>query len=582
MRRSKVWGGTFLVLRATLSLAIAPLALATDVEREPSSFFGFGKAAEAPPSTSSASPSAKNFESLEVLSRKLGYRSVDKAKEEYKIFAERIRAGFAREDWFENCDKEYNKKLCSALRNYLKPEKTIRSARRRGSRFRMPLLLKHTAKLQIEPFSSIYRRFPKMNYSSLKAFARKALETEGCPRNFSLAVAVELEKHSQETGVWSLTDQLYAHGLYCNVDSDEWSEMVHLKVAYTLIARKREKDAISFLQRALKAEGKREEYRSLYWLYRSYKKVGDKTAMNATLDELFKKYPISWYTISALHAEGKDPMALLKARPAVADKFDTGEEMLDIHMNWLKFGLQIEEDPYDLIRYGEYIARRLADTNNVPVCQHLARVFYHVKLYRLQILVLSQGLSVNPSVFSADHLDLLFPKPYFEKMQQHSGTVDTALLLGLARQESGFDLKARSAANAHGLLQLLPSTARSMKKRTTKNDLYDYDKNIELGSRYILKLIKRFDGSVEKALGSYNAGATTMSHWENHFRWAKETQVFVDLIPYRETRDYIPSILRNAYWYHRLYPSLRENFGQDRVTAPALKALLERAPAKAD
>jgi soluble lytic murein transglycosylase len=120
-----------------------------------------------------------------------------------------------------------------------------------------------------------------------------------------------------------------------------------------------------------------------------------------------------------------------------------------------------------------------------------------------------------------------------------------------------------------------------MKRKTKQDDLYDYEKNIQLGSRYIQKLVDRFDGSFEKALASYNAGATNVSHWESDFPWAKDIQIFSDLIPYRETRDYIPAIMRNAYWYHRLYPSLRETWTSKMFKAQALKILIESKLSKA-
>ncbi|MBP7843434.1 MAG: lytic transglycosylase domain-containing protein [Proteobacteria bacterium] len=538
--------------------------------RRPNSFFYFGRAPQAP-----------EPETLEVLSKNLGYESLDKAKEDYKIFSERIRAGFAREDWFQNCRSQYHENLCGALENYLKPEKSIRNSRRRTPIFKVPLLPKNLGRLQAEPFSSLHKRFPKMSFANLSKFAQKSLESDSCPRNFSLALAVELENHADQYGTWALIDKLYAHGHYCSRPSDDWNEMTNLKVAYTLISRNRFQDAIGFLQNALKSETKREDFRTLYWLYRSYKKLKSEKEAQNTLDELFKKYPISWYTIAALHDEKRDPLALIKKRPPITDEYDCGDAKLNRHLNWLKFGLLVEEDPYDLIRYGEFIARRLSDTGKLAVAQNLARAFFKAKLYRLQILVLSQSLNQKPELFNYEHLELLFPQPYFETMKQHSGKIDTALLLGLARQESGFDLKARSAANAHGLLQLLPSTAKTLARKTKKSDLYDYETNIQLGSTYVYKLVARFDGSVEKALGSYNAGATVMGHWENQFSWAKETQLFVDLIPYRETRDYIPSILRNGYWYHRLFPSLRETWNDTMVTSPALKALLESSPSKA-
>jgi hypothetical protein len=408
-------------------------------------------------------------ENLQRISEKLGYEKLEKAQEEYKIFSERIRAGFATDSWMAECPTLYNGNLCKALQSYLNPEKEIRSAKRRGTNARLPLLVKNSDKLQNEDFPSLYKRFPKSNYATLKKLSLAALEKDSCPRNFSLALAVEMEKHSKEVGAWALLDKLYAHGLYCVKDTDEWSEFLHLKVSYTLIARSREKDAVGFLLKALQAKNLREEYRSLYWLYRSAQKTKDVELEKKSREELFSKYPISWFTLLTLHDSGIDPLEKVKSRPRIADKIETGDGSIDLHLNWLKFGLLTETDPYGFIRYGEFVAKKIINTNDISVSQHLAKLFFETKLYRLQILVLAQVLTSKPELFNFEHLNLLFPKPYFETMQQHSGTIDTALLLGLARQESGFDEQAISPAGAKGLMQLLPGVAKEIAKKIKLN-----------------------------------------------------------------------------------------------------------------
>jgi soluble lytic murein transglycosylase len=205
----------------------------------------------------------------------------------------------------------------------------------------------------------------------------------------------------------------------------------------------------------------------------------------------------------------------------------------------------------------------------------MARVLDNIGQHRFQILVLNRMFSLHPGSLNGESLRLFFPKPFFDQIDASSPNLDTALLLGLVRQESGFDPKARSSANARGLLQVLPSTATEIRRRTPAEKLYDSDTNIQIGSAYFMKLVNYFDGSVEKSLAAYNAGMGRVRGWERQFGvHAQDIQLFMDLVPYRETREYVPSILRNAYWYHRIFPELGLALGDGVKTSDLLKERL--------
>ncbi len=85
-----------------------------------------------------------------------------------------------------------------------------------------------------------------------------------------------------------------------------------------------------------------------------------------------------------------------------------------------------------------------------------------------------------------------------------------------------------------------------------------------------MKLIRLFDGSVERALASYNAGQGNVRKWDRRFRFVDDVQLYLDLIPFRETRDYVPAILRNAFWYHRLFPEFSKDLESAAVTKSEL------------
>jgi soluble lytic murein transglycosylase len=135
--------------------------------------------------------------------------------------------------------------------------------------------------------------------------------------------------------------------------------------------------------------------------------------------------------------------------------------------------------------------------------------------------------------------------------------IDPFLIMALIRQESAFNPKAVSVANAHGLMQLLPSTARRLARgmqlpRPSTEGLHEPEVNIRLGMRYFSDLMKQFDGQTEKVLASYNAGEHRVESWMSEATYSDSAE-FVDTIPFSETRNYVKIINRNYYFYKALY-----------------------------
>jgi soluble lytic murein transglycosylase len=169
--------------------------------------------------------------------------------------------------------------------------------------------------------------------------------------------------------------------------------------------------------------------------------------------------------------------------------------------------------------------------------------------YHGKISILSDVLYRNPNLVSKETMELYFPKVFFPIFERQSSIIDPYLLISIARRESAFNIKAISSANAHGLMQLLPAVKRELKKT---NNLFDPDDNVEVGAHYVLKLLKQVDGQIHLALAAYNAGPHKVSSWTERYP-ASDPILFIDLIPYRETREYVASVLRNYYWYRRIH-----------------------------
>jgi soluble lytic murein transglycosylase len=135
------------------------------------------------------------------------------------------------------------------------------------------------------------------------------------------------------------------------------------------------------------------------------------------------------------------------------------------------------------------------------------------------------------------------------------------LVAGLIHQESAFSPEARSSANALGLMQLEPETARRIAKqvkvRYSQARLFEPDYNVRLGTTYLANLRQQFDG-VEMAVAAYNAGEDRVAAWTTGQTY-REPAEFVDSIPFTETRDYVEIGTRNADIYRKLYGENNES-----------------------
>ncbi len=309
---------------------------------------------------------------------------------------------------------------------------------------------------------------------------------------------------------------------------------------------------------------------ALYFLGRLAENAGNIGDARAYYDEIVREYPNYYYTILA-----RERLLSIKANPSAAVNeflktvaFPKRSRTLDFHPNAtaalrierahllisaglddmaegeLKFAASTEDQPHVIaIELATLAARRTGPD----------LAMRYIKRY-------ASGYLYYPFESAPEEFwRLAFPLPYradLEKFSKQNG-LDPFLMAALIRQESEFNPKAVSVANARGLTQIEPATGRELSRKLkvapySTPRLFQPTVNLQLGTYYLKTLSEKLNGHWEAALAAYNAGLSRAHAW---LSWGdfKEPAEFVETVPFTQTRGYIQTVLRNADVYRRLY-----------------------------
>src|SRR5260221_10284091 len=135
--------------------------------------------------------------------------------------------------------------------------------------------------------------------------------------------------------------------------------------------------------------------------------------------------------------------------------------------------------------------------------------------------------------------------------------LDPSMIAGLTAQDATFSPDVKPAANAYGLMQLLPSTGRvyarkvGISRKFSLSLLTTADTNLRMGTAYFADLVRQFGGA-HFALATYNAGPSRVQRWIAE-KAGFERDEFIDDIPFPETQNYVKKILGTAEDSRRLY-----------------------------
>ncbi|MGJ8694048.1 MAG: transglycosylase SLT domain-containing protein [Thalassotalea sp.] len=150
-----------------------------------------------------------------------------------------------------------------------------------------------------------------------------------------------------------------------------------------------------------------------------------------------------------------------------------------------------------------------------------------------------------------DDVELRFPLAFNLDIVESAtkNNINPAWAFAIARRESSFMSDAHSPVGASGLMQLMPATAKQLaRKRVTRKKLYNPQENVKLGTKYLQQLLQRYKGNQVLATAAYNAGPHRVNQWLKD-RPELPADIWIETIPFKETREYVKSVMA----YQQIY-----------------------------
>ena len=353
--------------------------------------------------------------------------------------------------------------------------------------------------------------------------------------------------------------------LYEKYPRGSYAERAAWKAGWRAYRQERPADTIQFFERAA-ADFPRSDYRPawLYWAGRAH----DQQKESALADERYMlaaaDYMNSYYGRLALkRLDGRKPTPRVLGEPTSLLSPPPNEPVVRVLLSVDRYEEALNELRYAQRAWGDspavqatiaYVYRKKGQTESNTTEQF--------NLLRGSINLMRRAY---PQFMAAGGQELprdiqlhIFPIAYWDLIRKYSAqnNLDPYLIAALMAQESTFVPGIRSHANAYGLLQLWPPTARQMARKMkipySSRLLTNPDANVRMGTAHFADLVKEL-GGVHLALAAYNAGESAVRRWLGERQGLTDREEFIDDIPYPETQNYVKRILGTAEDYRRLY-----------------------------
>jgi soluble lytic murein transglycosylase len=321
------------------------------------------------------------------------------------------------------------------------------------------------------------------------------------------------------------------------------------------------------------------EGRALYFKARTLHFQGKKKEARATYERAIREYPLSAYALFSLErmrqAFPETRTAILRELRANMghktnawnfqpnDLWDDPRFVRAVELARLGLGLEARRELARLGISGRKRTEARPEGQDDPLWvtallldrNHLWNASHAIPRYSIADFRRRYPIGGRPEA----EWQLGFPRAFPEAVHKNSRTtqVPETLAWAIMREESAFFPRAESFANAQGLLQLMPRTAQRFAKYTVNREmLFDPNRNLELGFKFLDFLLDHFGGAAPLTISGYNAGEGAVDRWLKE-RGQLELDEFIETIPYDETRGYTKRVLSSYLTYAWLYSKER-------------------------
>lgn len=364
---------------------------------------------------------------------------------------------------------------------------------------------------------------------------------------------------------WSLADEVFKHAHRIAKGATQIDETLFQSL-FLRVLSKDTKSLFAFIdEHQLLKRYDQLSSKLQFWIAYGIEAHGKKEVSSRLFERLLTNNPLSFYTIVAQREYqllNDKPFVPVTPKKITLTKENFSPAYRQAHKRlrlWLKVNdrflaekeiqrLKIVSPKHALTSTGAI------DANDFKrfTMLHITELLNHEEAYLTSFKVLYNALEDGSMPASMATIEYLFPRPYLEQIKRTDSDIDPLLILSLIRQESAFNPEARSHVGARGLMQLMPATAREMKRGVRTRQLVDPDLNLKLGIKYFKRLLRKYDANLIHTLAAYNAGEGNVKRWMGTKLDHQDPLVMIESIPFKETRKYVKLIYRNIFFYKYL------------------------------
>lgn len=278
-----------------------------------------------------------------------------------------------------------------------------------------------------------------------------------------------------------------------------------------------------------------------------------------------------YYEVLACERLSKDLLSVEKMKNNITDSNtknsqNKNDKKFDSQKTDIQKAKNVKQFLYDCLEFGYetrvyYIYSQYREFVSSEILADLSkklahRAIHQPNLHPISIRLANAALQKGGIENNLELYQLFYPQYYQSIVTKNSKDyqIEEYLLYALIRSESYFDSTVVSSAGAIGLSQLMESTANdcARKLKLENVDLRNPEQNVLLGSFYLRELINRLDGNVLNSIISYNTGITRVRNWAKQYS-NLSADLFIEVLPIRESREYAKKVMSAAAIYGYLY-----------------------------